>query len=467
MQPTTRTPSNPESQSPGTVEGGCNPAEIEKGQDEITQDPDKADTDKAPDGGLEAWLAAAGAASIFFSCFGFANSFGVFQEYYMTHQLRDRSPSDISWIGSLSAFIQFAFGAIAGPLFDRYGGWVRFDDDDDGTLFCFLVKQTPLTVLQVIRPSAVGCIFSVMMISLCEEYWQFMLAHGVLLGLLQALVQLPAMGAVSQYFDKRRAAALGLAVSGSSIGGVVFPITLSKLLNGSDIGFGWSVRIIGFIMTPFLLFACVTVRARLPPRKTNFFIWAAFKNRQFLALTAALFFQITPLFSLLFYIPTYAVSRGIDTTLASYLLAIVNAASTFGRIIPGFLADKYGRLNIFALAGFSTGIVALCLNEATNTAGLVVYSVFFGFSSGTIISGGTAAVSNTVERMQDMGTYMGMAMGLGSISALIGPPVSGALVDEYHGFSQVAIFAGVVSLAGGCIVLVAKALSSQGIMSKS
>jgi hypothetical protein len=38
-----------------------------------------------------------------------------------------------------------------------------------------------------------------------------------------------------------------------------------------------------------------------------------------------------------------------DATLASYLLAIINAASTFGRVIPGVLADKFGRLNIVAL----------------------------------------------------------------------------------------------------------------------
>lgn len=82
------------------------------------------DLDKAPDGGLEAWLVAAGGASIFFSCLGFANSFGVFQEYYMTHQLKGWSPDDVAWIGSLAAFIQFAAGAIGGPLFDRLGAWV-------------------------------------------------------------------------------------------------------------------------------------------------------------------------------------------------------------------------------------------------------------------------------------------------------------------------------------------------------
>lgn len=88
----------------------------------------------APDGGLEAWLVAAGAACIFFSCLGFANSFGVLQEYYMSHQLRGHSADAIAWIGSVSTFIQFAAGALSGPLFDRYGAWVCSSDTDSGAI---------------------------------------------------------------------------------------------------------------------------------------------------------------------------------------------------------------------------------------------------------------------------------------------------------------------------------------------
>jgi hypothetical protein len=88
---------------------------------------EKASTDNfgpAPDGGLKAWLVAAGAACTIFSTLGFANSFGVLQEYYAVHQLRGESADRIAWIGSLSAFFQFAAGGIGGPLFDRYGAWV-------------------------------------------------------------------------------------------------------------------------------------------------------------------------------------------------------------------------------------------------------------------------------------------------------------------------------------------------------
>jgi hypothetical protein len=87
-------------------------------------DEQSADLDPFPEGGLQAWLVAAGTAAILFCTLGYTNSFGVFQAYYMFHQLKDHSPDEISWIGSLQAFLIFASGAVGGPIFDRYGAWV-------------------------------------------------------------------------------------------------------------------------------------------------------------------------------------------------------------------------------------------------------------------------------------------------------------------------------------------------------
>jgi hypothetical protein len=106
-----------EAQKPAT---SSNPAD--PGVEKTTAD--SANFGPAPDGGLRAWLVAAGGACVLFSCLGFSNSFGVFVEYYITHQLQGQSPSKVAWIGSLSVFIQFAGGAIGGPMFDRYGAWV-------------------------------------------------------------------------------------------------------------------------------------------------------------------------------------------------------------------------------------------------------------------------------------------------------------------------------------------------------
>ena len=54
-----------------------------------------------PEGGGKAWLTVAGAAACLFVSFGWVNCVGVFQDYYQTHQLKQYTPSDISWIPSL------------------------------------------------------------------------------------------------------------------------------------------------------------------------------------------------------------------------------------------------------------------------------------------------------------------------------------------------------------------------------
>ena len=304
-----------------------------------------------------------------------------------------------------------------------------------------------------------------MMVSLCHEYWQFMLAQGVFIGLVQGLLQFPCMAAVSQYFHKNRGAALGATIAGSSIGGVVLPIALSKMLNSSTLGFGWSVRIIGFIMAPMLLFACVTVRARLPPRKTAFFLQAPLKNPRYLLLTLAFGLTLCGMFAALFFYPTYAVSRGMDATLASYMLAIINAASIFGRVVPGILSDKIGRINTFAFGGVASGITILCMSLPKSTAAIIVYAVFIGFSTGTIISGGAAAISATCPDPRNMGTYIGMAMTMVSVAVFLGPPVDGALVSNYSTFLQMTIYSGVMCMAGGLIAVAAKMLGPEGLLS--
>jgi MFS family permease len=210
----------------------------------------------------------------------------------------------------------------------------------------------------------------------------------------------------------------------------------------------------------------VTIKARLPPRQTNFFLLSAFKDTKYDLIVLGTFFLLIGTFAPLFFIPTYAVSRGIDATLAGYLLAILNAASTFGRIIPGILADKFGRINMLGIGGVLTGVTIFCLNSAVSTAALVVYSLAIGFISGSIISGASAALSFCAKDPRDIGTYLGMGYAVGSIAALIGPPINGVLLNHYDGFFPVSAFSGVACLIGGFIVFGSKAAAPEGLLGK-
>lgn len=262
------------------------------------------------------------------------------------------------------------------------------------------------------------------------------------------------MAAVGQYFHKN-ARQPSVVPSPASIGGIFIPIALSKMLNSTSLGFGWIVRIVGFLMMPFLAFACVTIKARLPPKKSTLFIGSAFKSTNYCLLVLAVFFLFLGMFTPLFYLPTYAITKGMSATLSSYLLAIINAASVFGRVIPGVLADKLGPSNVSAAAGIVTGVIVCCLSQPQNNAGLIVFAVFIGFTSGTVVSGGSAAFATVPKDPRELGTYMGMGMAAASVAVLIGPPINGALLDN-NGFLAVGLFSGMACITGGVIATLSK-----------
>ena len=125
---------------------------------------------------------------------GLINAFGVYQTYYEIGFLSNQSPSNISWIGSIQAFLLLIVGAVTGPLYDA--GY-----------FYYLIGTGSFLV-----------VFGIMMTSLCTEYWQVMLAQAVCTGLGCGCIFVPCVAIIPQYFSTRKALATGVAASGSSLG---------------------------------------------------------------------------------------------------------------------------------------------------------------------------------------------------------------------------------------------------------
>jgi MFS family permease len=258
----------------------------------------------------------------------------------------------------------------------------------------------------MVYTGSIGLVFSIMMISLCHSFWQFLLTQGVLLGISMALTTWPMIALVGQYFKRSRAAATGFVMAGSSLRGIVWPIMIDRLLNTSSIGFPWTMRIIGFVMIPFLIFSCVAAKspepviqqkdleapekssdAQLVPEKDpkhgrNAAIKALYMQSSMQLTCLAMFVTYFGIFAPIFYLPSFATEQGFSTTLAFYTASIVNGASFVGRIIPGFVADKYGKFNCCIVAMISSGIVILCWTKVTSVAGLVIWSAAYGFASG-------------------------------------------------------------------------------------
>ena len=225
-----------------------------------------------------------------------------------------------------------------------------------------------------------------MMTSLATQYYQLLLAHGVLQGVGNGLIFTPAVSVVGQYFTTKRAWAMGVVVSGASIGGIVFPLALDRMLNASSLGFGWSLRITGFVMLALLTFACAVMKEHAPRRQSGFWLLAAFRHPAYDLAVLAFFLALFGFWTPIFFIVDYATVQGLNPRLAFYEAAILNAASFFGRTLPGFAGDKLGRFNANVLATLGTAILLFCWPSTHDAAGITAWVVFYGFFAGAIVS---------------------------------------------------------------------------------
>lgn len=79
----------------------------------------------------------------------------------------------------------------------------------------------------------------------------------------------------------------------------------------------------------------------------------------------------------------------------------------------------------------------------------------------------SVAFTGSARDPKDYGTYIGMGLTTASIGVLLGPPISGALYSNYHGFEQVSVLTGSLILSAGVLVLVIKILSGHRLYSAS
>ncbi|CAK3783641.1 hypothetical protein DOTSEDRAFT_92146 [Lecanosticta acicola] len=388
-----------------------------------------------PDGGRVAWLQVVSGFFLFFNSWGLINAFGAFQSYYKSTLIPAETNSNISWIGSIEAFLLCCTTIFAGPAFDR--GYAR----------TLVISGTVLVV------------FGLMMTSLCKTYWQLMLAQGLCMGIGHGGLFIVSIAIVPSYFSTKRAFAIGLAASGSSLGGVIYPIVFHRLVG--QVGFGWATRVIGFMALATLLVpsTCIRMRTRPRPRKT-IIDFGGFRELPFSLFSLASFVGFIGLYIPFFYISSFASEKaGLNSTLAFYMLPIISAGSTVGRILPGFVADFLGPLNVLSICTLIAGLLGFCwiaIPSPASVGGLVIWSLLYGAFSGAFVSLQPSTVVSITDDMSTVGGRLGMNTFCAALGLLIGTPIAGVILEKDPSWVGVQVFCGATLLAGGALVLVTR-----------
>jgi MFS family permease len=393
------------------------------------------DPSQFPDGGTKAWLTVVGSFCCLFVSFGWINSIGVFQQYYQTHQLSNFSASTIAWIPGLEVFILMLMGAFVGKIYDNFG---------------------PRILL------AVGlCLhtFGLMMTSISTKYYQFILAQGICSPIGIACVFYPAISTTASWFFKKRALALGIVTAGSSLGGVIFPIALPLLIN--EVGFAWALRIIAFIILLLLIVANLTMTSRVPPHPHPLVLKSfvvPFAEAPFLLFAIGSFFVFLTIFVPMDYLNLQGEQSGMPVSLSNYLLPVLNAVSIIGRVLPAFLADRWGKFNVCIIMAMFTALMVLVLwvpVTASLEAGhvsvnaLFAVAALYGLGSGTYVALLTAIIAQLTKDMRTMGTRIGAHYVVISFATLISNPIAGAILDSQNGsYVGLACFTGASQIVG-------------------
>lgn len=373
---------------------------------------------------------------------GIINSFGLFQSHYTTTLSPARSPADISWIGSFQIFLLFFIGALTGRLTDA--GYFR----------------------PVFSIGAALQILGIFTSSFAEQSYTYLfLSQGIAMGFGMGCMFCPTMAIISTYFAKRRSLAIGIVACGSATGGLIFPGMVRALLG--RVGFAWTVRSVGLVQTVTLGISGLVIKPRVHVRARNLnsgsgsSSWLdlpAFKEGEYTLYTIGSFMCYLGVFFGFYYVAEFArrhVGMSYDDSLN--LLLVINGVGSVGRLVPNYLADRFGPITVFAPTAAMAGICVLCWMAVDSVAGLYVWVVFYGFAAGGVQSLFPAGLSSLTADPGKAGVRMGMVFSIDSFATLVGPPIAGVLISQGAGSYWAAqVYAGVCMLAGAAFMVAAR-----------
>ncbi|KNC96784.1 uncharacterized protein SPPG_07990 [Spizellomyces punctatus DAOM BR117] len=360
-----------------------------------------------PDGGY-GWACVLASFMVHVVTIGVQSEYGVFQQAYKdTEEFGSVSNLGIAFVGSLSAAMMGLGGIPTGWLADQYG------------------YNAVCAVGGIIE--MVGLLLA----SLSTEYWHLVLTHGFLMGMGVSVAYYPALSVVSQWFEKRRGIALGIAVSGSGIGGMILAPLTRKLI--AQLGWRWSLRITAFIVGAVVLAASAVIRVRYSAPRSGFAGgWKVVKDGVFPRIFAIGLFGSFGYFVPFFFIPSFAASHDLSASSGALLVSLLNGASALGRLAWGFGADTFGHVNTLVMCITMSALSMLVFWPfATNFATLIGFVLVYGAFSGGFVSLLPSVIAQFYGKTGHIATITGMIYSAFFLGNLLGSPIAGAMMDRF------------------------------------
>ncbi|KAJ5907389.1 Major facilitator superfamily domain general substrate transporter [Penicillium taxi] len=377
------------------------------------------------------FVVASSTALIFTGC-GINFTFGVYQELYDSMSklpntpFTGATPAQIDLIGTLS----IALMTIGAPFTTA---WTK--------------QYSPQIVVW-----GGGVVYAVALVlaSFSQTLWQFLLTQGLLLGIGTCMAYMPSVTVAPTWFSHHRGLAMGIILSGTGVGGVVWPMAFRYLI--PQVGFRNTLRITagisfaiistsGFFMKwPQSQIARIEAENAARTNKMTFFQiplldWRVAKTKKFIVHATGAALQSAAYYTPVFFFASFARTLGYSQVTSANFIAISNAANAVGKIAIGYAADRMGRLNTLFLTTLISAIAVLALwlpsslssTPASGSALFIAFTIFYGvFASAYVALFPTCLVE--LFGVQNFISVNGVLYMIRGFATLAGTPLAGLLI---------------------------------------
>ena len=290
---------------------------------------------------------------------------------------------------------------------------------------------------------------------------------------------------VAHWFHARRGRAMGFAYLGLGLGGAVAPPTINWLLRS----YGWrhAIEMVGASILLVLFPVGVWVTRSTPAEmglqpdglarpmlveRTEAApalgaVAVAMRDRNFWLMVAGSALVIGAMNAVIQHFIFFLESRGYTAGAASRMLSILLVASLGGRVIVGYIADRFRKKNTMAGFYFLLGAAIPLLYLARQPVVAICFAVVFGFSMGAdymLIPLVTAECFGVAA----LGKILALIIMGYSIGQWVGPWVAGRIFDRYHSYDPAwKVMAGAAMLGSVAIYLISNRREARGVAAQA
>lgn len=307
----------------------------------------------------------------------------------------------------------------------------------------WLIDRFEARVLMV-----VGCLMAgvgFLIASQANTFPPLLIAYLMLGCGIAAGTALPAAFVIANWFETRRGIAMGLAISGSTVGGMVMTLAAGYAIRH------WGWRTAYFTVgLPMILIAVplvlIAVRSRPPGRvRTSagqvansldgYEVNEAVRTRSFWLIAASNFCFAFSATGTAIYMVAHLEGVGYSQAKAALAMSLIFGFAALGKIIMGLLADRLMARRALALDFVIQALGIVLVFRAAQPTGIVIFVLVYGLSVAAPLSLLPLLVAESMG-LKRFGLIGGLAGLSQTFGAAVGPIVSGLIFDATESYTS-------------------------------